>query len=207
MTGRIITSDACLAEGMAYLIKVEPRFARVEQLAGGVKLRQGDTGFKRLLWAIVGQQVSVASAEAVWARLGAAKLDTPQGILSASDEELRGQGLSRQKIRYARALTQSDIDYNALEAASDEDVLRILTSVTGIGRWTAEVYLMFALGRADVIAAGDLAMQEAVREIFELPQRPSEKELRELAQAWRPWRAVAGRLLWDYYLRDRSTGE
>ena len=127
-------------------------------------------------------------------------------ILATSDEDLRGVGLSRQKVRYARALADARIDFTALRDAPDAEVIKTLTQVSGIGVWTAEVYAMFSLGRADVFAPGDLALQEAAKILFDLDERPKERALREMAKAWSPWRAVAARLLWAYYrvAKDRE---
>nr|HMS96539.1 DNA-3-methyladenine glycosylase 2 family protein [Tabrizicola sp.] len=156
-------------------------------------------GFPALLRAIVGQQVSVASARAIWGRLEGAGLCDMAAMSAASDEDLRAVGLSRQKVKYARALTQSGIDFKALRGIPDEEVVRTLVAVPGIGAWTAEIYAMFALGRADVFAPGDLALQEAARMLFGLEARPTEKALRAMAEDWSPWRSVAARVLWAYY--------
>ncbi|MEX0308731.1 MAG: DNA-3-methyladenine glycosylase [Tateyamaria sp.] len=199
MTGRIIESDADVAEGAAWLAACDPALARALDVAGPLPLRRRPDGFAALLNAIVGQQVSTASANAIWARLDTAGLTVPDAVSAASDADLRAAGLSRQKIAYARALAGSGIDYVALRDAPDAEVIATLTAVKGIGVWTAEVYAMFALGRADVFAPGDLALQEAARMIFELPERPKERALREMAQAWSPWRAVAARLFFTYY--------
>ena len=120
-------------------------------------------------------------------------------MAAASDEDLRVAGLSRQKARYGRALAQAGIDFSALRGAPDVDVVRSLVAVPGIGVWTAEIYAMFALGRADVFAPGDLALQEAARMLFGLEARPTDKALRAMAEAWSPWRSVAARILWAYY--------
>ena len=127
-------------------------------------------------------------------------------MLWASEADLRACGLSRQKIRYAKALAEARIDFGALREAPDAQVIATLTEVTGIGVWTAEVYAMFSLGRADVFAPGDLALQEAARALFDLEARPSEKALRAMAAEWTPWRSVAARLLWAYYrvVKDRE---
>jgi len=151
------------------------------------------------LRAIVGQQVSVASARAIWARLEAAGLTEAAAMAAASDESLRAAGLSRQKARYGRALAAAGIDFCALRARPDAEVVATLVAVPGIGVWTAEIYAMFALGRADVFAPGDLALQEAARMLFDLPARPSERSLRAMAADWSPWRSVAARILWAYY--------
>lgn len=204
MTGRIIETDACVAEGASWLARREPRFAHVLQVTGPPPLRRRSDGFGALLHAIAGQQISVASASAVLARLDAAGLTRPDAIQRVGEEGLRANGLTRQKAGYVHALAKADLDYAALHQASDDQVIQTLMAQKGIGRWTAEIYAMFALGRADVIAAGDLAVQEAVKQLFDLSDRPSDPELREMAVAWSPWRAVAARLLWAYYQHHKS---
>ena len=199
MAGRIITTLDCVAEGADWLVQVEPAFGRALAVCGPLPLRRQADGFAALLSAIVGQQVSVASARAIWARLEAAGLTAPQAMAAASDDDLRGVGLSRQKARYGRALAQADIDFMGLRDVPDADVMTILTAVPGICRWTAEIYAMFALGRADVFAPGDLALQEAAKVLFALDDRPDERTLRSMAQHWSPWRSVAARVLWAYY--------
>lgn len=197
--GRILTSDACMQEGAEWLAQAEPRFAHALTLTGTPPLRRRPEGFAHLLGAIVGQQVSTHAARAIWQRMEAAGLTTPQAVLAADDETLRAPGLSRQKIRYARALAEAGIDFDALRAAPDTEVTQTLVQVTGIGRWTAEIYAMFSLGRADVFAPADLALQESARRLFDLPDRPREAALRRMAEPWAPWRTVAAGLLWAYY--------
>jgi DNA-3-methyladenine glycosylase II len=197
--GRVIRGPACVAEGAEWLAAREPRFAHALERAGEVPLRLRADGYDALLSAIVSQQVSVASARAIRGRLEAAGLTDPAAVAGAGDDALRACGLSRQKIRYARALAEAEIDYAALRAAPEQEVVATLTAVPGIGRWTAEIYIMFSLGRADVFAPGDLALQESVRILFGLPDRPRERALRGMAEAWSPWRAVAARLLWAYF--------
>ncbi|GAB1478336.1 DNA-3-methyladenine glycosylase [Paracoccaceae bacterium] len=204
MVGRIITTAGCVAEGAAWLAGRDPRFAAALELTGPLPLRRQEDGFTALLDAIVGQQVSVASADAIWKRLEAAGLTGQAAMAEASDEELRAAGLSRQKARYGRALAQSGIDFDALREMPDAQVVQVLTAVPGIGLWTAEIYAMFALGRADVFAPGDLALQEGARHLFGLPERPKERALRAMAEDWSPWRAVAARALWAYYRVIRS---
>ena len=204
MTGRIIETDADVHEGMLALSAMCPRMKAAYALTGPLPLRRRADGFAQVLSAIVGQQVSVASAAAVWSRIEAAGFNTPAAVLAASDDELRAVGLSRQKFIYARELSLADIDYIALRDMSDEAVIKTLVAVKGIGPWTAEVYAMFSLGRADVFAPGDLAMQEAARSLYDLPERPKEKAFREMADAWAPWRAVAARLLWAYYAYEKD---
>ncbi|MGY6411822.1 MAG: DNA-3-methyladenine glycosylase family protein [Alkalilacustris sp.] len=202
--GRIIETEACVAEGAHWLAGQEPRFAHVLARAGPPPLRRRADGFAALMGAIVSQQVSVAAAAAIWGRLDAAGLTVPDAVTAAPEEALRAAGLSRQKVRYVRALAQAGIDYGALRTAPDAEVVEILVAVPGIGRWTAEIYAMFSLGRADVFAPADLALQEATRSLFDLPDRPREAALRRMAEAWSPWRAVAARMLWSYYRLDRG---
>ncbi|MDO6799413.1 DNA-3-methyladenine glycosylase family protein [Shimia thalassica] len=206
MIGRVIETSDCVAEGAEWLVAHDPRFGPALAATGPLPLRLRPDGFAQLLSAIMSQQVSVASANAIWGRLKEARLTGPRKIMWASDDELRVCGLSRQKIRYSRALAEARIDFKALRDLPSDQVIRILTEVPGIGAWTAEVYAMFSLGRADVFAPGDLALQEAARILFEMDKRPSEKELRQMAEDWSPWRSVAARALWAYYrvAKDRE---
>jgi len=127
-------------------------------------------------------------------------------VLAAGEDGLRAVGFSRQKIRYALALAEAEIDYAALHNAPNTEVIATLTAVSGIGLWTAQVYAMFSLGRADILPPGDLALQEAARILFDLPERPAPKELDRMAQDWSPWRSVAARALFTYYrvAKDRE---
>jgi DNA-3-methyladenine glycosylase II len=199
MVGRIIETEACVAEGAEYLARIEPRFAELLELTGPLPLRRRKDGFEMLLSSIVSQQVSVAAANAIWKRLRDARLTGPRKITWASEDELRACGLSHQKIRYAKALAAERINFKDLREMPTEEVIETLIVVPGIGRWTAEIYSMFSLGRADVFAPADLALQESARLLFKLEDRPKEKELRQMAEAWSPWRGVAARALWAYY--------
>lgn len=203
---RIIHSDECVAEGAAWLAARDPRMADALAQTGPLPLRLRPDGFAQLLSAIVSQQVSVASANAIWSRMKEARLTGPRKIMWASDDDLRGVGLSRQKMRYARALADARIDFAALRDMPTDQVMATLTQVSGIGVWTAEVYAMFSLGRADVFAPGDLALQESARILFDLPDRPKDRAFRTMAEDWAPWRSVAARLLWAYYrvAKDRE---
>ena len=195
-----------MAEGAAWLAQHEPRFAYALEHTGPLPLRLRKDGFAALLDAIVSQQVSVAAADAIWGRLKAAGLTGPRKVKWASDEELRACGMSRQKIRYARELASAGISFPALREMPTDEVVTTLVKVPGIGAWTAEIYAMFSLGRADVFAPGDLALQESARMLFDLPERPKERAFREMAEDWAPWRGVAARLLWAYYhvAKDRE---
>lgn len=204
MVGRIIESDEDVAEGAAWLALAEPRFAGALERTGPLPLRRRPDGFATLLSAIISQQVSTAAANAIWGRIEALGAHEPAGLAAASDETLRGCGLSRQKIAYARAIADSGLDFAALRAMPDAQLVAELTRIRGIGVWTAEIYAMFSLGRADVFAPGDLALQESAARLFGLETRPREKALRAMAEAWSPWRAVAARLLWAYYRIETS---
>lgn len=200
----IISSTADLEEGMIALAALDPAWGRIIARTGIPPLRRRESGFSSLASIIVSQQLSVASARAVWARVESVLNPlTPERVLAASDEEMRLSGLSRPKQKTLRAvaaaITENRLDLSALETATPEFVHAHMTAVSGIGPWTADVYLLFCLGHRDGFAAGDLAVQEAAKVAFGLPLRPKPAELTELAEAWRPWRGVAARLLWAYY--------
>ncbi|QIK96661.1 DNA-3-methyladenine glycosylase 2 family protein [Sphingomonas sp. HDW15A] len=186
------------------LARREQAFARVLDRIGHPEPRASDRGSQTLLRTIVGQQVSVAAARSMWNKLTARYGDPVDlGALSkASDEELRQAGLSRQKAGYARSLASlvlnGELDLEALPG-DDEEAIALLTKVKGIGRWSAEIYLLFAEGRPDAFPAGDLAVQIEIGKLLGLPERPSEKQLRELAEAWRPHRGAAAVLAWHSY--------
>jgi len=201
---RIIQTEACVGEGAEYLARLEPRFDYALHCVGKLPLRRRSDGFEQLLGAIVSQQLSVAAADAIWKRIVAANLNGPRKIMKAHDDDLKAAGLSRQKIKYARALAHAGINFKALREMPASDVISRLTQVTGIGTWTAEIYAMFSLGRADVFAPGDLALQESARLLFSLESRPVEKHLRNMANEWSPWRSVAARLLWAYYAYEKK---
>ncbi len=196
---RIIETDADVTEGVAWLAAHDERLAYALSQTGTLPLRRRPDGFAQLLSAIISQQVSVASAAAIWKRMEDVGLTTEAAVLAAGEDGLRGAGLSRQKIAYSQALAEAQIDYDALRIAPDADVMRTLTAVKGIGIWTAEIYAMFSLGRCDVFAPGDLALQVAAQDLYGLAERPKEKELRQMSLDWTPWRSVAARLLFAYY--------
>ena len=204
MEERIITSQECISEGLAALAKLEPKFNQIIKTIEEIPLRRTSEGFDRLLSNIVSQQLSVAAADAIWNKIELAGLNKIQKIRKVSDQELRGVGLSKQKIKYVRSLANANINYRSLRTMPTSQVVNELTQVSGIGNWTAEIYAMFSLGRADVFAPGDLALQEATRLLFNLPERPSENELRSMAKDWSPWQAVAARLLWSYYNQQKK---
>ena len=204
MEERIITSQECISEGLAAIAKLEPKFKQIIKTVEEIPLRRTSEGFDRLLSTIVSQQLSVAAADAIWNKIELAGLNKIQKIRKVSDQELRDVGLSKQKIKYVRSLANANINYRSLRTMPTLQVVNELTQVSGIGNWTAEIYAMFSLGRADVFAPGDLALQEATRVLFNLPERPSERNLRSMAKDWSPWQAVAARLLWSYYNQQKK---
>jgi DNA-3-methyladenine glycosylase II len=207
---RLIEADDDLRKGVRALRRKCAVMRRVHDVAGHPPLRRRPGGFEGLARIIVGQQVSVASAEAIWGRtVQAVQPFEPQVLLALKDQPLVAAGLSGAKIRTLRTVATAAadrLDLAHLDHLSDEEVHTALTAVSGIGPWTADVYLLFCLGRADAWAAGDLALQHAAKEAFGLDERPDSKALLELAERWRPWRGVAARLLWAYYavLKARS---
>ena len=204
MEERIIASQECISEGIAALAKLEPQFKQIIKTIDEIPLRRTSEGFDRLLSTIVSQQLSVAAADSIWNKIELAGLNKIQKIRKVSDQELRDVGLSKQKIKYVRSLANANINYRSLKTMPTLQVVNELTQVSGIGNWTAEIYAMFSLGRADVFAPGDLALQEATRILFNLPERPSEEDLRTMAKDWSPWQAVAARLLWSYYNQQKK---
>ncbi|MEO8141814.1 MAG: DNA-3-methyladenine glycosylase 2 family protein [Sphingomicrobium sp.] len=186
------------------LAAAEPAFARTLAFHGRPEPRLSEPGVASLMRTIVGQQVSVAAARSMWAKLVGAFGDPPalDPILAASDEELRALGQSRQKAGYLRSLASlvqsGELDLANLPA-DDEEAIELLTRIKGIGRWSAEIYLLFAEGRGDVWPAGDLAVQIEVGRMLGLVDRPTEKHLRELAEPWRPHRGAAAVLAWHSY--------
>lgn len=196
---RLIETSADLEEGATWLTRACPVWARVLPQLGTLPLRRRPDGFPAICDAVVSQQISTTAAAAISARMQDAGLTDPCAIAVADDGQLRECGLSRPKIKYLRGIIQADVDWPALRDMPDEAVIGILTALPGIGRWTAEFYLKFALGRADAFAAGDLALAESARLLYDLADRPRPAALTALAEPWRPWRSVAARGLWAYY--------
>jgi len=200
----MVHTRASLHASFDELAAREPAFARVLARHGHPEPRLSDPGATTLLRTIVGQQVSVAAARSMWAKLEGAFGSPPDLglILAATDEELRALGQSRQKAGYLRSLAglvlSGELDLANLPR-DDDDAIALLTRIKGIGRWSAEIYLLFAEGRPDIWPAGDLAVQVEVGRLLGLPERPSEKRLRALADPWRPHRGAAAVLAWHSY--------
>ncbi len=204
----IIRSRAEILAGVEALRGLDPRLAAIHDLCGEPPLRLHGAGLEGLVWIIVSQQVSVASARAIWARTKSVfEPITAARLLAAPEEDFRAGGLSMPKIRTMRAVAQAIRDGFDLDglAGLDADAAHAeLVKLKGIGPWTADIYLMFCLGHADAFAAGDLALQEAARMLLDLERRPNAAELSTIAEAWRPWRAVAARLLFAYYAHRKN---
>ncbi|MEM6909254.1 MAG: DNA-3-methyladenine glycosylase 2 family protein [Pseudomonadota bacterium] len=197
-------STETIAEALNELATTDPRLNKQLASVGYPEARIRSRGYKTLLRTIVGQQVSVAAASSMWNKLEAelGEQFTPTCLLERDFDTLRACGLSRQKQGYARSLCElvnaGEVDFDALPA-DDEEAITQLTQIKGIGRWSAEIYLLFAEGRADIWPAGDLAVQEGVKRLLELDERPKEKETRELGERWRPHRGPMAIFTWHYY--------
>ena len=200
---RQIASDTDIAEGLDALCRMDPALAAIRPSAGHVPLRRSEPGFHSLASIIVAQQVTTASARAIFARLQSlAEPVTAQALLASEEAVLREVGLSHAKIRALRSAAAAVIeglDLSELCRVEAEDAIARLVAIPGVGRWTAEMYLLVAAGHPDVFPARDLALQIAAGHALGLSSRPGEKALAALAESWRPWRSVASRLLWAYY--------
>lgn len=198
-----------LKHALDAIAAIEPAMARAVTRAGYPPPRLRDRGYGTLLRTIVGQQVSVAAAQSIWRKLeaGLGDLDAPQTLIAASEDDLRAAGLSRQKAGYAKSLadevTSGRLGLDNLPV-DDEDAIAALTRVKGIGRWSAEIYLLFAEAREDIWPAGDLAVQIEIGRIMGLDARPTEKATRAIADPWRPHRGAAAIMAWHHYKVDMA---
>jgi DNA-3-methyladenine glycosylase II len=206
----MVRTRESIGADLAELARREPAFAQVIEQYGAPEPRSSEPGAQTLLRTIVGQQVSVAAARAMWAKLEAAFGTPPdlKRLLVATDEEMRAAGMSRQKAGYIRSLADlvlsGDLDLDHLPV-DDEDAIAHLTKIKGIGRWSAEIYLLFAEGRGDIWPAGDLAVQIEIGKLFGLGDKPSEKAVREIAERWRPHRGAAAVLAWHHRAKAKTT--
>ncbi len=196
--------DTSLRKPLARLAEEDPDIARAFEQVGLPPKRSHDPSFAGLLRILVAQQISAAAARNITARLEAAASPlTPETFVALSDTDARAIGLSGQKVRYGRALADAiaggDLDLAALEGSDDEAAISALVAIKGIGQWTAEIYLLFALRRSDIWPAGDLAIRSALQRLRGLRERPGIAQARELAEVWRPHRSAAARFLWHYY--------
>lgn len=206
----LIRRQTDLDEGLAALCRADHEIARIVAAGARPQLRLRAPGFASLLRIIIGQQLSIASADAIWGRLIIA-VDplNPENLLAQTEACLRDAGLGRAKLGYARSLAmavlEGTIDLAAVGRMPADNAIAHLTSQKGIGPWTAEIYLLFATGHPDIFPAGDLALREALRLMHDRDTRPDSREATMLSATWTPWRGVAARLLWDYY-RLRKSG-
>lgn len=198
-----------LKEGVAALVGVCEHMARVHALAGDPPLRRRPAGFKGISRVIVGQQLSVSSAAAIWGRLEAiVQPFSPASFIALPVKKLRSAGLSAAKIATLRgvaaAIETGSLDLDGLADAPEDEIHATLTALKGIGPWTADIYILFCLARADAWSPGDLALQVAVKDALALEARPDQTLMTEVAEIWRPWRSVAARMLWSYYTVRRK---
>jgi len=206
-----IDSEKDLKQGLSFICAREPRFQKVLNATGLPPLRRKQGGLRGLTEIITEQQISIHAAAAIWTRVEArfAPFDAEM-MASASDDEYINCGLSRPKIRTIRAVLDEiligKLSLTNMESAENSEVFATLTSIKGIGPWSAHIYLLANLGRIDVWPVGDLALQESARLLFELENRPNEKQMLKLAEPWQPWRAAAARLLWSHYRLVRLEG-
>ncbi len=201
---RVIVSEWDIRKGTKALRRACPHMRRLHETVGEPPLRRNEPGFKGLAKIIVAQQVSAKSAEAIWRRTACTvKPFRPAVVLTKTNRELKAAGLSAPKIRTLVALSEAisgkRLSLRRLEHATEDEVRARLTAIHGIGPWTANIYTLFCLGRADAWAAGDLALRSAVQSVLDLKDRPGADALEEIAERWRPWRGVAARLLWAWY--------
>jgi DNA-3-methyladenine glycosylase II len=205
----LLHTPESLAAARAHLAAADPALARIDARLPPFTWRSRPGGFAGLVRFIIEQQVSVASAAAIWGRLEAGLGEvTPRAVLARDEAELKAFGLSSPKARYVHAIAHAHFsgaaDFDRLAALDDEAAITALTAIKGVGRWTAEVYLMMCEARLDVFPAGDLALQEGLRMADESEVRPTEKALYARSELWRPYRAVAAHLIWDYYIAVRA---
>ena len=201
--------ESALARAVRTLARAEPRFAHIVKRHGPPPLWPRDPGFQTLVLLMLEQQVSLAQGRAMFARIAnATGIVTPANVAKLGESGLRALGVTRQKSAYlatlAIRLEDNDFDLDALATLSDADADAALDALHGVGPWTAQCYLLFALRRSDVFPAADLALMEAVRQLWRLREKPSPEALARRARAWRPHRAVAARLLWHHYLSERG---
>ena len=207
-------TPAWARRGLAELCRTDTDFARIRRAAGPLPWRVRDPGFAGLLRAICGQMISNQAASAIWGRLAAlpGALE-PAGLLTLNEEQLRGAGLSRPKVGHVRALAEAcldgRLDFPAIAALPNEEAVRVIAAIPGLGPWTAEVFLLFGQQRPDVFPSGDIALAAGLAHLKGLEARPSPKALAELSLAWKPWRSLAARLLWHHWrhVTGRPAGE
>ena len=200
----VIETDADIATGAEFLVAREPCFAKIIEIHGLPPARRVENGLASLLKIVTEQLISLKAADAIWRRIET-RLHPfePHEILKFGLQDLQGLGLTQAKARSFQAIANAihcgELNFDALHEVPDQDVLAKLLVLPGIGPWTADIYLLTALGRADACPAGDLALQMALQDLFTMDGRPTPKAFLERAENWKPWRSVAARLLWSHY--------
>ena len=186
------------------IYKFEKRFELVEKNFGFPSFDPREKGYLALKKTIIGQQLSIAAAAAIWRRFIDANITDTEILSNQADIQLKDLGLSRQKISYLKSLAESGLDFDKMEVMENEEIINVLTDIKGIGVWTAEIYCIFSLRRLDIFPAGDLALQEASKHLLVLESRPSEKEMRKIAKSWVPYRSICAIILWHFYRNLKS---
>ena len=197
-------SNKFIIDAAPRIYKLEKRFELIEKDFGFPSFDPREKGYLALKKTIIGQQLSIASAAAIWRRFIDADIRDEKILNGQADTRLRNLGLSRQKISYLKSLAESRLDFDQMEVMENEEVINVLTAIKGIGLWTAEIYCIFSLRRLDIFPAGDLALQEATKYLLDLKSRPLEKEMRKLAKSWVPYRSVCAIILWHFYRNLKS---
>jgi DNA-3-methyladenine glycosylase II len=204
-------TDKDVARGLKALVRLDPRLAPIAAATGPLPLRRREGGFEGLAHIITSQQISGAAAASIWGRFRAAvEPFTPEQFLRTSEATLRAVGLSGAKVRTITgiaAAASDGFDLYAVHNLPAEDAVKTMIALKGIGPWTAEIYLLFCVGHADIFPAGDLALQVGVQEGLRMRARPDAKKLRKIAEKWSPWRGIAARLFWAHYRKRRETAK
>ena len=199
MIENTLNSQKDVNQGLNYLSKKENCLTNLIITINDFPIPKRSSGFEALLKIIISQQLSTKAANSIWNKFIDSNLTSRTNILAANEQTLLSRGLSRQKCIYVKALANEDINYNDLAKKSSEEIVNRLTQIKGIGKWTAQIYCLFSLGKANIFPSGDLALQEAIKIIFGLKERPSEQEVIKISENWDPWKSLAAHLLWDYY--------
>ena len=186
-------------KGLDFLLKKDHHLANLISSISDFSLPKRNTGFEALLKIIISQQLSTIAANSIWNRFIDSDLISRINILSASEQILLSNGLSRQKCSYVKALANENINYDDLAKKSSEEIVSRLTQIKGIGKWTAQIYCLFSLGQANIFPSGDLALQESIKIVFNFKERPSEQLVMKISENWHPWKSLAAHLLWNYY--------
>ena len=199
MIEKTLNSQKDVNQGLNYLSKKDNCLSNLISMINDFPLPKRNSGFEALLKIIISQQLSTKAANSIWNKFIGSNLTSRTNILAANEQTLLFHGLSRQKCIYVKALANENINYDELAKKSSEEIVNRLTQIKGIGKWTAQIYCLFSLGKANIFPSGDLALQESIKIIFGLKERPSEQEVIKISEKWDPWKSLAAHLLWNYY--------